>query len=327
LCEAALLFRQKDFTAAIETLEKYRKEKESDCSLSVHFALAQLYLTDGKLTQASKILNSLNSIKFKPGVLSLLVAICLANEDNQGAMKYLDSSIEWYKEKKPDDPQLPILVEECASMHARFEDYKTATKYLEDLRKLRPKDDSVLVRLINTYVQFDPKKAEEISRSLPPLGRLTHDLDVDALENAGWMMMGGKYGAKKAARTTEATPKVGESNLIAQKKKRKKKRKILLPKKLDPNVSADPERWLPKFERSTYKKRKDKRAKDRDIGRGTQGAVSGAAELDSSSKPTDVNASPKPTSPQTNAQSTPGPRQQRPAAQKPKKKKKAGGKW
>lgn len=47
LCEAALLFRQKDFSAAIETLEKYRKEKDSDCSLAVHFALAQMYLTDG----------------------------------------------------------------------------------------------------------------------------------------------------------------------------------------------------------------------------------------------------------------------------------------
>lgn len=39
------------------------------------------------------------------------------------------------------------------------------------------------------------------------------------------MMLGGKYGAKKAARTTEATPKIGENDLIAQKKKRKKKRK------------------------------------------------------------------------------------------------------
>lgn len=71
------------------------------------------------------------------------------------------------------------------------------------------------------------------------MGRLTHDLDVDALENAGWMTMGGKYGAKKAARTTEATPKVGESDLIAQKKKRKKKRKsqifyLTLPEKTLP---------------------------------------------------------------------------------------------
>jgi len=119
----------------------------------------------------------------------------------------LSQSVDWYKEKQPDYSQLPILVEECASMHVRFNDYKTATKYLEDLRKLRPKDDSVLVRLINTYVQFDPKKAEEISRSLPPLGRLTHDLDVDALENAGWMMMGGKYGAKKRHVQPKLLPK------------------------------------------------------------------------------------------------------------------------
>lgn len=33
----------------------------------------------------------------------------------------------------------------------------------------------------------------------------------------------------------------------------------------------DPERWLPKHERSAYKKKLNRKFKDRDIGRGTQG--------------------------------------------------------
>lgn len=53
----------------------------------------------------------------------------------------------------------------------------------------------------------------------------------------------------------------------------------ILPKNYDPNVAPDPERWLPKFERSTYKKKKDKRQRDREVGRGTQGAATVATEL------------------------------------------------
>lgn len=107
------------------------------------------------------------------------------------------------------------------------------------------------------------------------------------------------------------------------KKRRKKKRKLRLPKTYDPNVQPDPERWLPKYERSTFKRKK--KAKDRDIGRGTQGAAASSAQsdLDSSGKLTqspDVNASPKP------GAAVPGPRQQRPAGQQAKIKKKKGGK-
>ena len=50
-----------------------------------------------------------------------------------------------------------------------------------------------------------------------------------------------------------------------------------LPKNYDPDVIPDPERWLPRRERSYYRgKRKDKK---RDIGKGSQGATSTATEL------------------------------------------------
>jgi signal recognition particle subunit SRP72 len=113
-------------------------------------------------------------------------------------------------------------------------------------------------------------------------------------------------------------------------------RKNRMPKVLDPAYKADPERWLPKRERSTFKRRKDKRAKmDRDVGRGTQGASAASAEaakaLDASQRPS---ASATPSSPSSAARPSPagaaaaGPRQQRPGGvpvkAKPKKK---GGKW
>lgn len=55
--------------------------------------------------------------------------------------------------------------------------------------------------------------------------------------------------------------------------KKKKRKKPKLPKSYDPNIPPDPERWLPKHERSNYKKKKDRRYRDTGIGKGTQGAA------------------------------------------------------
>jgi len=63
---------------------------------------------------------------------------------------------------------------------------------------------------------------------------------------------------------------------LIQKKKAKRKRKGKLPKNYDPNVPPDPERWLPRHERTGYRKKKDRRNKD--IGKGTQGAATGASD-------------------------------------------------
>lgn len=63
---------------------------------------------------------------------------------------------------------------------------------------------------------------------------------------------------------------------LIQKKKAKRKRKGKLPKNYDPHMPPDPERWLPRHERTGYRKKKDRRNKD--IGKGTQGAATGASD-------------------------------------------------
>jgi hypothetical protein len=63
---------------------------------------------------------------------------------------------------------------------------------------------------------------------------------------------------------------------LIQKKKAKHKRKGKLPKNYDQNTTPDPQRWLPKHERAGFRKKKDRRNKD--IGKGTQGAATGASD-------------------------------------------------
>ncbi len=69
--------------------------------------------------------------------------------------------------------------------------------------------------------------------------------------------------------TFTPTSAVADGQKVADKKKKKKKKKHL-PKDL--SVQPDPERWIPLKERSTYK-RKGRKGKANEIGKGAQGAV------------------------------------------------------
>ncbi|VDP49428.1 unnamed protein product [Soboliphyme baturini] len=165
-------------------------------------------------------------------------------------------------------------------------------------------------------------KEARLSSELPSIDSLISDLNVDYLETASWLTIGSKYGAKKAARTEVASPK-NDERLMVKGNKRKRKRKVRLPKNYDPNVPPDPERWLPKYERSAYKKRKDKRAREREIGRGTQGTVTENPEAETVIFSENATSSPKsPLHGLTAGTQNIGPRQMHPAPQRPKKKKK-----
>lgn len=37
-------------------------------------------------------------------------------------------------------------------------------------------------------MQYDPRKAKELSKKLPPVGELAHGTAVDALETSSWVM-------------------------------------------------------------------------------------------------------------------------------------------
>ncbi|KJH42974.1 SRP72 RNA-binding domain protein [Dictyocaulus viviparus] len=142
-------------------------------------------------------------------------------------------------------------------------------------------------------------------------------VDVDNIEESDWILYGEKYKQKK-----EAKSEIEDTEIVTKKlKNRKRKRKIRLPKNFDPNVPPDPERWLPKQERAAYKKRQ-KKNRDRDIGRGTQGSVSTNPNVlvYVCTVLSIVTASPSSPRPATTVLPE-GPRQMRPK-QQPKKKKK-----
>ena len=185
---------------------------------------------------------------------------------------------------------------------------------LEELLKSNPKDKTTLAQLVLAYAKFDLKKAMEISKKLPDF--VSKSVDVDALESSATMS---RYGKK----ATIGSPKPQTPEQVSEetKKKRRKKRKKRLPKSFNPNVDPDPERWVPRRERTGYRRtRKERRKGDKFTG--AQGTAAGQAEVyDYSKKQGQQGAIPK--SPQVQEMPQ-GPRQQqrKPQAKGKKKNKK-----
>merc|ERR1719431_1366998 len=133
-----------------------------------------------------------------------------------------------------------------------------------------------------------------------------------------WNQAAGPWGPsssrKRPSPVVKKTPKAGtDDNLLVAKKKNKKKKKRL-PKNYNPNVDPDPERWLPKKERTGlkympgYRKpRKDKRKAEKFTG--AQGTTPGQSETyDYSAKMEKAKeTAAKQASPEPQQQTTPAP--------------------
>ena len=164
------------------------------------------------------------------------------------------------------------LWRQAAEFHLRGGATETAASSLEELLKLNPNDMKVLAQLVIAYAQFNPKRALEISKKLPKLETLTTTSEIDALEAANWVMST-KAAKKSAVSKIEQSP---GTPAVEKKKSRNRKRKGKLPKNYNAEVAPDPERWLPKYERTGFRKKRDRRAKD--IIKGSQGMSTGAAD-------------------------------------------------
>lgn len=274
LIQACLYQKEKKYKEASEVLEKFA-QKHPKSSLEIKFALVQLHLMAGNKLKAIEVLQSLeNSTKFSPGVVSALVSLYLGINDKLAASEVLKVAVDWYKQNKSTDVgDLTDMWRHAADFHLRGGDAPTAAKSLEELHRSNPKDMKTLAQLVIAYAQFDPKKAQDSSKKLPALETLTTQAEIDELEATNWTMIT-KAVKKKAAKSDQSPGTPGSETAL--KKMKKKKRKNKLPKYYDPNAKPDPERWLPKQERTGYRKKRDRRVKE--VMKGSQGMASGQAD-------------------------------------------------
>lgn len=328
LMRASLLHREKHSDKAVELLKNYA-ESHQDTAMNVKLTLVQLFLAQGNVREACTALRSIKDLAYRPGVVSALVTLYSHIGDVGTAVDILDEAVEHAQQNKDTmrQPEVLSLMRENVAYKLRHGKAKEAVDMLEKLHKEDPTDVKTLAQLIKAYSCVNPKKAENFSEKLTPLDSSSQDatLDVDALEMSH-SAFGSRYGRAKAKQEADVNMEDLRQEVIVKRRKRKRK-KGKLPKNYNPEVDPDPERWMPKRERSYYKGKRQK--KGISVGKGTQGA---AAPPDSSSSPK-TPGSPKPASPPgtpsaggaTASAVPPRPQQPQAAKKKQRTKKKKGG--
>lgn len=220
------------------------------------------------------MLQSLGEARYRPGVVSAIVSLLLGIDNKASASQVLKDAVEWYKKGKVNSGDLTDMWRQAADFHLRGGEAETAASSLEELLKANPKDMKIVAQLVIAYASFDQKKAQEASKRLPALDSLTNAVEIDNLESTNWMMS--TKAVKKTALKTDQSPGTPGSELTQkQKKKSHRKRKGKLPKNADPDAVPDPERWLPKYERTGYRRKRDRRVKE--VIKGSQGMAGPSA--------------------------------------------------
>ncbi|KAM7535130.1 hypothetical protein Aperf_G00000093553 [Anoplocephala perfoliata] len=270
-----------------------------------------------------------------PLIASLRVALLLGARNGETdvvdeaaanrAREIVSKTLEFWSNKSSEMVDSDRLLSRCIDffrLHGFAEDAaRLLEQRLENLKDLPSKSNeqerqSLLALLVQAYSKFDHEKASQASRDLEFKKKLSKD-EVDSLESM--FLFNIKSIKKNVGKAVNAapTPKSGgkSGDTTTKQHHKKKKRRVRLPKNYEPGVPPDPERWLPRRERTGYRgKRRDKRDK---LQRGPQGVISAAApELDMG-KPAAPPAS-TPPNPSTPANAL----QRKPQPSKPHKNKK-----
>ena len=329
LAETALLHREKKILACISIVDLHLKTSRNSAPL-LYTVLAQLHLIEGHTEKVCQVLESIPELPKYLGAVGVIVSLYSNSGNVERALKILDESVAWWLGRRSDDKETCYsLMMESARYKLQHGRARDAAVVLEKLRSLYPADRSVVANLIAAYSRFDPKKAEDLSQTLPK-SEISNSIDVDSLEQ----MPSFRHTRRQLQKPDVLPSSTDKPTDPIVKQKKKRKRKPHLPKNYDPAVPPDPERWIPLRERSYY--RKGRRKGFSATSRGTQGtsAASAAlmAQLDAS-RPKTVPASEVvggACKPKDSSQSSPRAKPSvKPAASQKKKLKKGrkGGKW
>lgn len=238
-------------------------EKFPEKSKSVLLARAQIAASASHPHVAAESLSKITDIQHFPATVATIVALKDRAGDNDGAAAVLDSAISWWSNSMTENNKLGILMPQAASFKLRHGQEEEASRLYEEIVK-KHKSTDALVGLVTTLARVNVEKAETYEKQLKPLPGLKA-VDVDNLE---------KTSGAKPMEGAAAAASAMQEEVKKEKAKKKRKRKPKYPKGFDPanpGPPPDPERWLPRRERSSYRpKRKDKRAAQI---RGSQGAV------------------------------------------------------
>lgn len=269
IIKALIISKDGDANTAVELLEMLIKKHDKD-ELNLRLTQVQLLLCEGNKKSASEVLHNLGDFTYRPAIVGALVSLHMALGEETIAAKVFEDTVAWYRTHQVNKGDLGNMWMQAAEFHMRHGHPLVAAKSLEELLKNSSEDLRTIAKLIMAYVKIDTDKAKTLCKKLPPTKELIKNLNETEVENTTWI-----FGTKSQKGKSDASPGTPKTNLIIKKKSRKRKGK--LPKNYNSETGPDPERWLPKYERTGFRKKRDRRQKE--IIKGSQGTSSANADV------------------------------------------------
>ncbi|GLV46334.1 Signal recognition particle 72 [Carabus blaptoides fortunei] len=279
MIKVLLLAKNNAVQGALELLNELCKKMPED-KLYLQMMSVHLLLSQGNKKKACEVLHDLDDVTYRPGVVAALVSLYLALGDETGAAKVFEDTVSWYRKHQVNQGDLGNMWLKAAEFHMRLGHPVVAAESLEELLRNSSGDQRTIAKLIMAYIQFDKDKAKILSKKLPTTQEVTKDLNESEIETVTWI-----FGTKSQKNKMDSSPGTPLTELIVKKKNRKRKGKM--PKSYNIEVLPDPERWLPKYERTGFRKKRDRRNKD--IIKGSQGTSSAQADIYDFSKNAEQN--------------------------------------
>lgn len=289
LLQAALLAQAGKLGEAAAALE----DSIDALGLPALLMRAQLALAGGDTAVALRLLTGLpdEAMRHQPAVVATVVSLQEQGGDQGGALQTLRSALQWWRNSMVEPPQggqhpehwlLQRLVEVCVASGDVAEARRLYGELAAAGAPPAVQADALAV-LAAAHGLRHESGVEELASALPAIDTLDAAA-VSKLENAAAAAAVRRpreeaapaAGAPAAAAQSDDTAGADDAAL-AKKSRKRKKRKPRYSKDYDPanpGPPPDPERWLPKWQRSDVKKpRKSRRIKEAVKGSQGQGRV------------------------------------------------------
>lgn len=311
---AALLFRDKKTAEATNLLDEFadRQEMSAESRAAALFCIAQIQASNGKDCTPT-LLRLPETERFRPPVVASIVYLLERARKTEQASEVLQHAVAFWTEQHVTSPALarPILVtllSAAGNFHLKHHMGALAAKFFVGLSKLNDTASAGNVpSLVQALAYEDPALAEKYASELAPVP-VPDSINVEQLENVP------PPRAKRVVATPADAAQSTSEETVRLKPKKRKKRKKRLPKGYPDCAPPDPERWLPKYMRSTYKPPKGRKVKE----------LRGAQGIGVTTNPT-MNESPATAKAETSTKGAVKPQAKAPV-KKPVVKKKGGGK-
>ncbi|KAL5046792.1 hypothetical protein BDW71DRAFT_59404 [Aspergillus fruticulosus] len=263
-------------TPALKAILSAVERRPKDIGLVL--TAVQLYVNLGNTTSAIVILEKTlqhldesiseqeKEIRFNPGLLSVLIALYKREGRKTQIRAELAKAAAFWREQAVQPASL-LRAAGASLLHSSLaSDSSQAAELFKSLYQKTPDDLFAVAGYIASHAGIDYSQVEAQAKYLPSVDDLISDVDVAALEAAGISPSSSTTAAAAAAIAVARKRPAPNKDRVA-----KRVRKSRLPKDYDPSKTADPERWLPLRDRSTYRPR-GRKGKQRAAER-TQGGV------------------------------------------------------